>query len=180
MFPGIDWKCTDYVLNWFRGQPRAGIPVFIACLLTDQSSLFPLICVMAPMNQCHRCWEHLLSTLAPWATPLTDTNYKISAPWGEIAQALPHGPKGLWSGQCVHVSMSVIRQQYSYKFASSAFINICLSISIPWLLFAHQLHEGRVKWKLMTCNLVFRACAKLYSCSERGWFIRLCQKTNGN
>ncbi len=75
------------------------------------SSPFSLICVIAQMNQCHRCWEHLLSTLAPWATPLMDTNYKISAPWGDIAQALPHSPEGVWSGQCVCVCMSVLREQ---------------------------------------------------------------------
>lgn len=75
------------------------------------SSPLSLICVIAQMNQCHRCWEHLLSTLAPRATALMDTNYKISAPWGDIAQALPHSPEGVWSGQCVCVCLSVLREQ---------------------------------------------------------------------
>ena len=65
--------------------------------------LFSLICVMVQMNQCHRCWEHLLSTPAPGATALMDTNYKISGPWGDIAQALPLRPEVERCGRSVHV-----------------------------------------------------------------------------
>jgi len=95
---------TKYAsVNWSRGV----LCFFTGCL----SSPFSLICVIAQMNQCHRCWAHLLSTLVPQATALMDTNYKISAPWGDIAQELPHSPEGVWSGQCVCVCMSVVKER---------------------------------------------------------------------
>lgn len=65
------------------------------CLVRPLSPPSPrLMYVVAQMNQCQRCWEHLLSTPAPRATPLMDTNYKISPPWGDIVQTLPPQPWG--------------------------------------------------------------------------------------
>lgn len=109
--------------------------------------------VVAQMNQCQRCWEHLLSTPAPRATPLMDTNYKISPPWGDIVQTLPHSPE-------VKSSLSL---------SLTHFLSVCAS-GFGWLTcrFSWPLSQNAVSlelgyWdtavQLEPCQIVGLLCA---------------------
>lgn len=127
------------------------------------------------MNQCHRCWEHLLSTPAPRAMPLMDTNYKISAPQGDIAQELPCCP-GWWGGvyDLVSVCLSVSRELW----ASGIGLSIgCDPVSLVWQLGYWILHflcdrpKPKVMYKhkhsLLTSH--HGASLLLYQIPQRNW-----------